>query len=280
MSTLPATPLTLATWNVNSVKARRDHLLRWLGEARPDLVALQELKGVEADFPADALREAGYASAAVGQKTYNGVAILARIDTTGGEIAVHHRALPGDEADEQARYLEADIAGLRFIALYLPNGNPTYEADGATWSEKYRYKHAWMARLRARAAALLREEIPFVLAGDFNIIPAPEDVYDPAGWAEDALFKLDSRQAFRSLMNLGLTDAFRQCHPRRAHAYSFWDYQQGAWPRDNGLRIDHLLLSPQLADRLEAADIDKGPRGWDKASDHTPVWCRLRPEMR
>jgi exodeoxyribonuclease-3 len=177
--------------------------------------------------------------------------------------------LPGDPADEQARYLEATIGDLRIASLYLPNGNPVD-------TDKFAYKLAWMRRLRARAGELLARETPFVLAGDYNICPTDEDVYNPAEFANDALCRPESRSLFRALVNLGLTDAFRVFHGE-AHRYSFWDYQQGRWYRDEGLRIDHLLLSPQAADRLLAADIEKSPRGKDKASDHTPVWCEIGP---
>lgn len=255
--------IRVATWNVNSVKARLPHLLRWLGEVSPDIVLLQEIKCQDAEFPGLEISAAGYHVETVGQKSYNGVAILAK-----QPIEVVLRALPGGGGDEQARYLEADIAGLRVASIYLPNGNPVE-------SEKFPYKLGWMARLRDRAAALLEAQIPFVLAGDYNICPTDLDVYDPAGWQNDALCRPDSRAGFRRLLHLGLTDAVRARNPA-PHLYSFWDYQAGAWPRDNGLRIDHLLLSPQTADRLEESGIDRAPRGWERASDHTPAWCVLR----
>jgi exodeoxyribonuclease III len=256
----------IATWNVNSVKARLPLLLRWLDEAKPDVALLQELKCVEADFPALEVSGAGYRSVVVGQKSYNGVAILVREPL---DMSVTARTLPGDPDDAQARYVEAEVAGLRIASIYLPNGNPVD-------TEKYPYKLAWMKRLEAHTIQLLKDETPFVLGGDYNICPTDDDVYDPVGWREDALCRPESRARFRTLSYFGLTDAFRALHPDRAHAYSFWDYQAGAWPRDNGLRIDHLMLSPQTADRLLAADIDRTPRGWDRASDHTPVWCELQ----
>ena len=253
----------IATWNVNSVKARLSNVLDWLGEAKPDVVLLQEIKCQDDGFPVQEFEAAGWQVAVHGQKSYNGVAILSR-----HPIASIRRRLPGDETDEQARYIEADILGLRLASLYLPNGNP---APG----DKYDYKLRWMRRLIDHAKSLLVEDVAFVLGGDYNICPADADVYDPAGWAGDALCRPESRALFRELCNLGLTEAFRALHPEPGR-YSFWDYQAGAWPRDNGLRIDHFLLSPQAADRLIACDIDKGPRGKEKTSDHTPVWIELK----
>ena len=252
----------LATWNVNSVKARLPLLLRWLKEAEPDIVLLQEIKVVSDGFPELEIGELGYNFAVNGQKTYNGVAILAK-----RPIEVERRELPGEKADTQARYLEALVDGLRVASIYLPNGNPVE-------SEKYPYKLAWMRRLEARARTLIDEERVCVLAGDYNVIPADDDVYDPAAWRGDALFKPETRARFRVLLNMGLVDAFRVRHAE-PHRYSFWDYQAGRWMRDEGLRIDHLLLSPQAADRLGDCDIDKGPRGRDKASDHTPIRIEL-----
>lgn len=252
----------IATWNVNSVKARLSNVQEWLEQAKPDVVLLQEIKCQDDGFPAAEFEGAGWHVAVHGQKSYNGVAILSRhpMDNV-------RRRLPGDDSDEQARYIEADILGLRVASLYLPNGNPTP-------GEKFDYKLRWMRRLIAHTQSLLAEDVPFVLGGDYNICPTDADVYDPAGWAEDALCRPESRALFRQLCNLGLTEAFRALHPEPGR-YSFWDYQAGAWPRDNGLRIDHFLLSPQAADRLVACDIDKGPRGREKASDHTPVWLDL-----
>jgi exodeoxyribonuclease III len=254
---------SIATWNVNSIKARLPNALAWLKAASPDVALLQELKCIDDNFPRLEIEELGYNIAVHGQKSYNGVAILSKApleDVTVG--------LPGDDSDEQARYLEATTFGLRVAAIYLPNGNPVK-------TEKFTYKIAWMDRLIDHARGLLAEERPVVLGGDYNVIPQDEDVYDPRAFATDALTQPESRQRFRSLINLGYTEAFRALH-REPHQYSYWDYQGGAWDNDHGLRIDHFLLSPQAADLLEACDIDRGPRGEAKASDHTPVVCRLR----
>jgi exodeoxyribonuclease-3 len=257
--------MKIATWNVNSIKVRLGPLIEWLDAAKPDVVLLQEIKCVDEDFPRLELEAKGFHVAVHGQKTYNGVAILSRAPLT----HVTSR-LPGDAADIQARWIEATVDGwLRVATLYLPNGNP---APG----EKYDYKLAWMRRLIVRAKAMLSEDMPTVLGGDYNVCPTDDDVYDPRAWQEDALCRPESRARFRELVYLGYTDAFRALHPDAKEAYTFWDYQAGAWDRGNGLRIDHLLLSPQAADRLVAVDIDKGPRGRDKPSDHTPVWCELR----
>jgi len=254
--------MKIVTWNVNSLNARRDHLLRWLGEFDPDVVMLQELKGVEEKFPMMEVNAAGYEAAVVGQKTYNGVAILSKTP-----IEVTATRLPGEEEDEQARYVEGIVNGVRLGCIYLPNGNP---APG----DKYDYKLRWMRRLYAHAQTLLKTEEPFVLGGDYNVIPEPEDVYAPQKWTRDALFLPESRNALRCIVNLGLTDAFRACNSEGGR-YSWWDYRSGSWDRDEGCRIDHLLLSPQAADLLSTSGIDKTPRGWDKPSDHTPVWCEL-----
>jgi len=254
--------IKIATWNVNSIKARLPHLLDWLAAATPDVVLLQETKVTDDQFPALEIAGAGYSAAPSGQKTYNGVAILSKTP-----IEVTARALPGDPADEQARYVEGRTAGVRVASIYLPNGNPVD-------SGKYTYKLAWMARLHRHARNLLAGEEAFVLGGDYNVAPADADVFDPRAWADDALCLPPSRAAFRRLFHLGLTDAFRAVN-REAGRYTWWDYRAGAWARDQGLRIDHLLLSPQAADRLAGAGIDRTPRGWEKASDHTPVWCGL-----
>ncbi len=256
--------MKIATWNVNSIKVRLGALIEWLDTAKPDVVLLQEIKCVDDDFPRLELEAKGFHVAGHGQKTYNGVAILSRAPLT----HVTPR-LPGDASDVQARWIEATVDGWLSVAtLYLPNGNP---APG----EKYDYKLAWMRRLIVHAKAMLSENMPLILGGDYNVCPTDDDVYDPRAWQEDALCRPESRARFRELIYLGYTEAFRALHPDAKHAYSFWDYQAGAWDRGNGLRIDHLLLSPQAADRLVAADIDKGPRGRDKPSDHTPVWCEL-----
>jgi exodeoxyribonuclease III len=259
--------LKIATWNVNSVKQRETAATAWLKAAGPDVVCLQELKCQTDAFPRGAFEDLGYNCAVLGQKSYNGVAILTKfpIDET-------VTALPGGEADDQARYIEAAISlpggkALRVASIYAPNGNP---APGP----KFDYKLAWLDRLRAHAQTLLAYEEVLVLAGDYNIIPRPADVYDPVAWAEDALFRPEARAAFRRILNLGLTDAVQTCDSR-AGQYTFWDYQAGAWQKDHGLRIDHLLLSPQALSRLVSARIDRAPRGWDKPSDHTPVMAVL-----
>ncbi len=254
--------ITVATWNVNSIKARLPNVLAWLTEFQPDVALLQEVKSVEETFPRLEIEDLGYNCAVAGQKSYNGVALLSKAPL---EELLNH--LPGDPQDEQARYLEATTFGLRVASIYLPNGNPI-------GSEKFPYKLAWLDRLIAHGRELLASEMPVVLGGDYNVAPTGDDVYDPEGFADDALCQPESRQKFRSLIHLGYTEAYRALHPE-PHRYSFWDYQGGAWQKDNGLRIDHLLLSPQAADRLEACDIDRGPRGKAKASDHTPVWVRL-----
>ena len=254
--------MKIATWNVNSVKARLPHLLDYLAGERPDVLLLQEIKCVETDFPRLEIQAAGYNSVAVGQKSYNGVAILAR-----AAIDVTADRLPGDGADTQARYLEARIEGTLVASIYLPNGNPVD-------SEKYAYKLAWMARLERHAATLLERGEAIVLGGDYNVIPTAEDVYDPADWIDDALWRLETRRAFRRILWHGYTDAFRALNSQ-PHQYSFWDYQAGRWPRNEGIRIDHLLLSPEATDRLAESGIDRAPRGRERASDHTPVWCRL-----
>ncbi len=255
--------MKIATWNVNSIRARLPRVLEWLAEAAPDVALLQEIKTVGEDFPGLEIGELGYNVAVCGQKTYNGVAILANRPIE-DVIAV----LPGDDDDDQARYIEAVVGDVRVASIYLPNGNPVDSA-------KFPYKLAWMDRLHERVRALLAFEEAVVLGGDYNVAPTDDDVYDPDAWADDALCRPQSRARFRAILYLGLTEAYRALHAD-AGAYTFWDYQKGRWQRDEGLRIDHLLLSPQAADRLEACDIDREPRGKEKASDHTPVWCELR----
>lgn len=253
--------MKIATWNVNSIKVRGAAVQEWLKTHGVDVLMLQELKGE--NFPADDFKAIGYESAVVGQKTYNGVAILSKQPAT-----IILDRLPGDDADEQARYLEVESGGLRLINIYLPNGNPTP-------GPKYDYKLGWMERLYARLKHLREEGIDFAIGGDFNVIPDARDCYDPKAWINDALYLPQTRAKFRSLLNLGLTDAFR-VHDSRAGQYSFWDYQAGAWPQNKGIRIDHFLLSPALADRLQSCTIDKEPRGLDNPSDHTPVIVELR----
>jgi exodeoxyribonuclease III len=252
----------IASWNVNSVKARLPHLLAFLADAQPDVLCLQETKCPAADFPAFEIQALGYHFATIGQRSYNGVALVAKQPPDRLVLG-----LPGMADDEQARYIEAVFGEVRVASLYLPNGNPV-------GTDKFTYKLAWMEQLVGHARDLLRLEIPFVLAGDYNICPADEDVYDPVAWRDDALCRLEARARFRALMHLGLTDAYRVFH-REPHRYTFWDYQAGRWHRDEGLRIDHLLLSPHAADRVAACDIDKKPRAKERASDHTPIWCEL-----
>jgi exodeoxyribonuclease-3 len=258
--------LQIVTWNVNSVRQRLEHLLRYLADVSPDVVCLQEIKCTDDLFPRAEIESAGYNIAVHGQKGFNGVAILSKtpIETESG--------LPGDENDVHARYIEAVVTTsgrpVRVVCLYLPNGNPPD-------TEKYIYKLAWMDRLIAHAKGLLALEEPLVLAGDYNVIPQPRDVYDPAAWAGDALFLPRTREKFQALLNLGLTDALRAT-TGAAGLYTFWDYQAGAWQKNKGIRIDHLLLSPQAADLLEHVTIDRERRAEDKPSDHVPVRIELR----
>lgn len=258
--------IKIATWNVNSISIRAESACEWLEELQPDVVCLQEIKCQTAAFPRTLFEDRGYNVAVHGQKTYNGVAILSKwplSDITAG--------LPTLPDDEQARYLEAVVSlegeALRVASIYLPNGNPP---DGP----KYEYKLAWMAALTAHAEGLLRYEEPLILAGDYNVIPTPADVYSPEAWATDALFKIETRQAFRRLLHRGFRDAFRACNGEEEQ-YTFWDYQAGAWQKNHGLRIDHLLLSPEAAARLSGAGIDKHVRGREKPSDHAPAWAVL-----
>lgn len=252
--------MKITSWNVNSINARLDHAKKYLSEYQPDILMVQELK--TQDFPAHEFEELGYKSEAVTQKAYNGVAIISKHD-----ITPLHTALPGNGADGQSRYIEADINGLRVINIYLPNGNPL-------GTEKFTYKLEWMEHLRTHLEHLRRDRVPFVIGGDFNVIPEDKDCYDPKAWLGDALFQPESRALFRKMLNLGLTDAYRALNKNTAQ-YTFWDYQAGAWPQNNGIRIDHFLLSPELADKLEGCEIHKDPRGWDKPSDHTPIEVKL-----
>lgn len=252
--------MKIATFNVNSVKARLPRVLEWLKEAVPDVALLQEIKTLDDAFPRLEIEDLGYNVATHGQKTYNGVAILAK-----HPVEDVMRGLPG--GDDQARYIEATVGGLRVASIYLPNGNPVE-------SDKFPYKLSWMDRLFAHVRdTLLPSEQPFVLGGDYNVAPTDLDVYDAKAWADDALCRPESRSRFRALIHLGLTEAWRALHAESA--YTFWDYQGGRWSRDEGLRIDHLLLSPRAADRLDGCEIDKAPRGKERASDHTPVWCEI-----
>ncbi len=258
----PCEQMRIASWNVNSINARLDIVTDWVVGDHCDILLIQETKSQDVNFPAVAFEDIGWHAVFHGQKSYNGVAIVSRYkieDVTYG--------LAGDVLDKHARYMEATIGGIRVATIYLPNGNP---APGP----KFDYKLAWLNRLEMRAAKLLESEMPVVLGGDYNVIPEDVDCYDPAGWAGDALTLPESRAAFRRLLYLGYTDALRSCHPS-AVLYTYWDYQAGAWHRDNGVRIDHLLLSPEALDRLENVTIDRDPRGVEKPSDHTPIVCQL-----
>ena len=258
--------MKIATFNINGIKARTEALLNWLAEAQPDVACLQEIKSVDEAFPREAFEALGYAVETHGMKAFNGVAILSKLpleDVT--------RRLPGDEADEQARWIEATVIGpkraVRLCGLYLPNGNPTP-------GPKYDYKLAWMDRMLTRTRTLLADEQPLVLCGDYNVIPQAEDAAHPQNWLSDALYLPQTRAAYQRLLNLGLTDAIRAQNPAPG-TYTFWDFQAGAWERNNGIRIDHLLLSPQAADLLQASGIDKAVRGRNRPSDHVPVWIDL-----
>ncbi|MEZ5851403.1 MAG: exodeoxyribonuclease III [Hyphomicrobiaceae bacterium] len=258
--------MKVATWNINGVKARIGNLIAWLQQAAPDVVCLQEIKSQTEAFPAAEIEALGYNVAVHGQKGFNGVALLSRTP-----IEDVRRGLPGEPDEAQSRYIEGVITTergvLRVGGLYLPNGNPI-------GTDKFSYKLAWMERLEAHARTLLAYEEPFVLAGDYNVIPEPADARNPQAWVNDALFQPETRRNWRRLEALGLTDAIRACYPQPG-IYTFWDYQAGAWQKDHGIRIDHLLLSPQAADRLRSAGIDKATRAWEKPSDHVPVWVDL-----
>ena len=260
--------MKIATWNVNSIKARLENALAWLKQDDPDIACLQELKCEDHAFPAAAFEEMGYNVITHGQKSYNGVAILSR--TRPEDV---RRGLDGEADDAQARYIEAVFPGasgmVRVASIYLPNGNPP-------GTDKFAYKLRWMDRLTAHARKLLTLEEPLVLAGDYNVIPTPLDAKNPEAWTGDALFQPESRAKFRSLLNLGFTDAIRQVHGDAPGLYTFWDYQAGAWQRNNGIRIDHLLLSPQAADRLTGARIERAVRTQERPSDHVPVVIDLR----
>jgi exodeoxyribonuclease III len=256
--------MRIATFNVNSINARLPNLLRWLDETGPDVVCLQELKAPQEKFPEEAIRAAGYGVVWHGQKSWNGVAILAR----GADPVEITRALPGDPDDLHSRYLEATTHGLIVGCLYLPNGNP---APGP----KFDYKLRWLERLIVHAAALVSRDEPVILAGDYNVIPTERDVYKPERWVDDALFRIEVRDAFARLTRQGWIDGIRALHPD-AQIYTFWDYFRNAFGRDAGLRIDHLLLNPAVAGRLADAGVDRNVRGWEKASDHAPTWVELK----
>lgn len=257
--------MKIATFNINGIKARAAALPAWLDSAQPDVVLLQEIKSVDDAFPRDLFEDRGYNVETHGQKSFNGVAILSKLPLQ--DVV---RGLPGDTDDDQARWIEATVVGkqaLRICGLYLPNGNP---APGP----KFDYKLAWMERLRDRAEELLKDEEPALMAGDYNVIPQSEDAKRPDAWRDDALFRPESRAAFRRILNLGYTEAFRARTSAAGH-YSFWDYQAGAWNKNDGIRIDHFLLTPQAADLLLDCQIDKEIRGHEKPSDHVPVWVEL-----
>lgn len=255
--------MKIATFNVNGVNGRLDVLLRWLDEARPDVVCLQELKAPSNKFPRKELERAGYGAVWRGQKSWNGVAILAR----GQEPLETRRGLPGGEDDDQSRYIEAVIDGIVVCCLYLPNGNPVP-------GPKFQYKLDWFRRLHSYSAELLELGVPVALVGDFNVMPTDLDVYKPERWIDDALFRPEVKKAYAHLVDQGWTDALRHLHPDD-RIYTFWAYFRNAFARDAGLRIDHFLLSPDLADKLVGAQVDKHVRGWEHASDHAPVWIEL-----
>ena len=263
--------MRIATWNVNSIKQRLDSAVTWLVERKPDIVCLQETKCVDDAFPREPFEALGYNVAVHGQKAFNGVALLSKF--LFDEVS---NGLPGNAEDDHARFLEAVVStgdgAMRVASIYLPNGNPPK-------TEKYDYKIAWMKRLSAYARERLRLEEPLVMAGDYNVIPSSADARNPQAWVNDALFLPRTRDEFRGLINLGLTDALRATS-EDAGLFTFWDYQAGAWQKNNGIRIDHLLLSPAAADRLNTAGIDRHVRSWEKPSDHVPVWIDLEIEAK
>ncbi|MCP4317511.1 MAG: exodeoxyribonuclease III [Hyphomicrobiales bacterium] len=262
--------MKIASWNINGIKARLDNLVSWLSDSQPDIACLQEIKSVDENFPREAIEAAGYHVETHGQKGFNGVALVSKFPPDEVNRGLPMLA-PGDAPDEQARFIEGvfSVEGgvLRVVSLYLPNGNPVD-------TEKFPYKIKWMERLERWATERLTLEEPLVLAGDYNVIPQPFDCYDPSVWEGDALFREETRSAFRRLENVGFTEAVRNT-TEAEKVYSFWDYQAGAWPKNNGIRIDHLLLSPEAADRLLSADIEKYVRGWEKPSDHVPAIIEL-----
>lgn len=258
--------MKIATWNINGVKARLETVQEWLKEASPDVACFQEIKSVDENFPRQPFEDLGYNVETHGQKGFNGVAILSKTPLEDVE-----RRLPGNDDDEQARYIEATVTHgdgvVRFGCLYLPNGNPL-------GTEKFPYKLGWMDRLLVHAEKRLAEEVPFILLGDYNVIPDPVDAKNPENWTDDALFQPESRQKFRALTHLGMTEAIRAC-TEAPETFTFWDYQAGAWQKNNGIRIDHILMSPQANDKMLGCGIDKHVRGWEKPSDHVPVWVTL-----
>jgi exodeoxyribonuclease-3 len=256
--------MKVATFNINNINRRLPNLLLWLQQAKPDIVALQELKSSDDDFPLSAIENAGYGAAWRGQKTWNGVAILARQ----ADPVLIRTELPGDAADKEARYIEAAVKGIIVTSIYLPNGNPQP-------GPKFDYKLEWFRRLRSHAAKFIQQEIPVVLAGDYNVAPTELDIYPTKSWDKDALIQPKSRAAFQSLVVQGWTDAIRQLHPTTP-MFTFWDYKRNRWPRDAGLRLDHLLVSPVLAPRLKKAGVDRTVRGEEGASDHAPAWIVIK----
>jgi exodeoxyribonuclease-3 len=256
--------MKIATFNVNGISSRLPSLLKWLKESSPDIACLQELKAVHEKFPLKDIEEAGYHAIWHGQKSWNGVAILSKSD----DINEIRRVLPGDPEDEHSRYIEAEIDGLIIGCLYLPNGNP-YPGP------KFEYKQKWFKRLNAHAKKLIDKKLPAVIAGDFNVMPTELDVYKPERWVNDALFRTEIRDAYKDLIDQGWTDSLRKMHPKEI-IYTFWDYFRNAYGRNAGLRIDHLLVSPVLKKKLVAAEVDHHVRGWEKPSDHAPVWIKLK----
>ncbi|MBA3578073.1 MAG: exodeoxyribonuclease III [Sphingomonas sp.] len=255
--------MKIASYNINGITSRLEILLRWLGEFEPDVVGLQELKTIDEKFPADAIEKAGYCAIWHGQKSWNGVALLSRV----GEPVETRRSLPGDPDLGQSRYIEAAICGLLVGNMYAPNGNPSP-------GPKFDYKLAWLDRLHAHAQDLLDSKVPAVLIGDYNVIPTDLDVYKPERWVKDALFSPQARKKYEGLVAQGWTDAIRELHPDE-RIYTFWHYWRNAFQRNSGIRIDHALVSPSLAPRLKAAGVDRTPRGWDKTSDHAPMWVEV-----
>lgn len=265
--------MKVATWNINGVKARLEVAATWLKECAPDVVCLQEIKSVDEAFPSERFEELGYHVSTRGQKGFNGVAILSRhpLEIVRRDLPLAPNAAADGAPEEQARYIEGLVTGdngvIRVASIYLPNGNPID-------SDKFGYKLNWMARLEAHARELLTYEDPLILAGDYNVIPQPADARAPEAWTSDALYQPESRSAFRRLLALGFTDAVRAVEPASG-VYTFWDYQAGAWQKNNGIRIDHILLSPQATDRLQSVTIERHTRGWEKPSDHVPVIAEL-----
>ena len=253
--------MKIASWNVNSIRARIDHVTAWIKLQQPDVLLLQELKATE--FPALVFQALGYESVAVTQKSYNGVAVLSRYP-----METINTTLAGDEADSHARYLEMTIEGIRIVNIYLPNGNPV-------GTEKFAYKLAWMDRLLQKMSAWRKEDVPVLVGGDFNVIPEDIDCHKPSSWIRDALFQPEPRARYRALLDLGYTDAFRSLHPGEVGQFTFWDYFRQAFEHNRGIRIDHFLLSPKLADRLQSCVIDRGPRAQERPSDHTPIMVEL-----